>query len=74
MPACRPVPPSPPRPSAAQPRINRVRPDLDAVRGRGLVGTRLDEFDGRRTMEHKPDARVLARAGLERLGLEGIPH
>ncbi|MDN5384085.1 MULTISPECIES: hypothetical protein [Streptomyces] len=51
-----------------------MRPDLDAVRGRGLVGTRLDEFDGRRTMEHKPDARVLARAGLERLGLEGIPH
>ncbi|WP_411145561.1 hydroxymethylbilane synthase [Streptomyces sp. x-80] len=49
--------------------INRVRPDLDVVRVRGLVGTRIDKLDGRKTVDRTLDAMVLARAGLERLGL-----
>ncbi|MFF2925500.1 hydroxymethylbilane synthase [Streptomyces celluloflavus] len=49
--------------------INRVRPDLDVVRVRGLVGTRIDKLDGRKPTDRKLDAMVLARAGLERLGL-----
>ncbi|MEW2165874.1 hydroxymethylbilane synthase [Streptomyces sp. NPDC007084] len=49
--------------------INRVRPDLNVVRVRGLVGTRLDKLDGHKKMDHTLDAMVLARAGLERLGL-----
>ncbi|MEU0719032.1 hydroxymethylbilane synthase [Streptomyces lavendulocolor] len=49
--------------------INRVRPDLNVVRVRGLVGTRIEKLDGRKAIDHKLDAMVLAQAGLERLGL-----
>ncbi|EDY42597.1 hydroxymethylbilane synthase [Streptomyces sp. SPB074] len=49
--------------------INRVRPDLNVVRVRGLVGSRIDKLDGRKPMDHMLDAMVLARAGLERLDL-----
>ncbi|AJE43481.1 hydroxymethylbilane synthase [Streptomyces nodosus] len=49
--------------------INRVRPDLNVVRVRGLVGSRIDKLDGLRPMDHKLDAMVLAHAGLERLDL-----
>jgi hydroxymethylbilane synthase len=48
--------------------ILRMRPDLNVVRVRGAVGTRIDKLDGR-TGDLKADAMVLARAGLERLGL-----
>ncbi|RKN12255.1 hydroxymethylbilane synthase [Streptomyces radicis] len=48
--------------------INRVRPDLNVVRIRGLVGTRVEKLDGRREGPAL-DALVLALAGLERLGL-----
>jgi hydroxymethylbilane synthase len=48
--------------------ILAVRPDLDVVRVRGAVGSRLDKLDGRRG-GLSADAMVLARAGLERLGL-----
>ncbi|MGW2633782.1 hydroxymethylbilane synthase [Streptomyces chattanoogensis] len=49
--------------------INRVRPDLNVVRIRGLVGSRVEKLDGKRKIDHKLDAMVLAHAGLERLGL-----
>lgn len=49
--------------------INRVRPDLNVVRVRGAVGTRIDKLDGRRPIDTRLDAMVLARAGLERLGI-----
>lgn len=49
--------------------INRVRPDLNVVRVRGAVGTRIDKLDGRKKMDTKIDAMVLATSGLERLGL-----
>lgn len=44
------------------------RPDLNVVRVRGAVGTRLDRLDGKKG-DLKAEAMVLARAGLERLGL-----
>jgi hydroxymethylbilane synthase len=48
--------------------ISRVRPDLNIVRLRGLVGTRVEKLDGKKG-DLKLDAMVLALAGLERLGL-----
>ncbi|AXI81367.1 hydroxymethylbilane synthase [Peterkaempfera bronchialis] len=48
--------------------ILRVRPDVNVIRVRGLVGTRLDKLDGRKPMDGKLDAMVLAASGLERLG------
>ncbi|UCM87522.1 hydroxymethylbilane synthase [Streptomyces marincola] len=48
--------------------INRVRPDLNVVRLRGLVGTRVEKLDGDKPGP-KLDAMVLALAGLERVGL-----
>lgn len=51
--------------------LRRLRPDLNVVPVRGLVGSRIDKLDGLRATDHKLDALVLARAGLERLGL---PH
>ncbi|MEU2789322.1 hydroxymethylbilane synthase [Streptomyces sp. NPDC007100] len=49
--------------------INRVRPDINVVRVRGAVGTRVEKLDGGRKTDTKIDAMVLARAGLDRLGL-----
>ncbi|MFI6348789.1 hydroxymethylbilane synthase [Streptomyces sp. NPDC050560] len=49
--------------------LARVRPDLDVVRVRGTVGTRIDKLDGTRETDVRVDAMVLAVAGLERLGL-----
>ncbi|MGC9536555.1 hydroxymethylbilane synthase [Streptomyces sp. UG1] len=49
--------------------INRVRPDLNVVRVRGAVGTRVEKLDGKRKIDTKLDAMILARAGLERLGI-----
>jgi hydroxymethylbilane synthase len=49
--------------------INRVRPDLNVVRVRGAVGTRIEKLDGKRNMDTKLDAMVLATSGLERLRL-----
>lgn len=52
--------------------ILATRPDLNVVRVRGLVGTRVDKLDGKRKGgegDKKFDAMVLAQAGLERLGL-----
>ncbi|WP_431980615.1 hydroxymethylbilane synthase [Streptomyces qinglanensis] len=46
---------------------NRVRPDLNVVRVRGAIGSRIEKLDGKRKMDHKLDAMILARAGLERL-------
>lgn len=48
--------------------ILATRPDLNVVRVRGAVGTRLEKLDGTKG-DLKADAMVLARAGLERLGL-----
>ena len=50
--------------------INRVRPDLQVVRARGAVGTRIDKLDGKKETDVKLDAMVLASSGLERLGLQ----
>jgi hydroxymethylbilane synthase len=49
--------------------INRVRPDLNVVRIRGTVGHRVEKLDGKRKMDTRLDAMVLAVAGLERLSL-----
>ncbi|QCX77687.1 Porphobilinogen deaminase [Streptomyces sp. YIM 121038] len=49
--------------------INRVRPDLNVVRVRGAVGTRVDKLDGTKAIDHKLDAMILAASGLERLGI-----
>ncbi|MEV6425766.1 hydroxymethylbilane synthase [Streptomyces sp. NPDC051662] len=49
--------------------INRVRPDLSVVRVRGAVGTRIDKLDGKKQIDAKLDAMILATSGLERLGL-----
>src|SRR5882757_1828309 len=49
--------------------INSVRPDLNIVRVRGLVGTRVDRLDGKKEGGPKVDAMVLAASGLERLGI-----
>ncbi|MFF7025727.1 hydroxymethylbilane synthase [Streptomyces klenkii] len=49
--------------------INRVRPDLSVVRVRGAVGSRVEKLDGKRRVDAKLDAMVLATSGLERLGI-----
>ncbi|MFD9600182.1 hydroxymethylbilane synthase [Streptomyces sp. NPDC059970] len=49
--------------------INRVRPDLSIVRVRGAIGSRVEKLDGKRKVDTKLDAMILARAGLERLGI-----
>jgi hydroxymethylbilane synthase len=48
--------------------ILRVRPDLNVIRVRGLVGTRVAKLDGTKG-DLTADAMVLAASGLERLGL-----
>ncbi len=50
--------------------LSRVRPDLNVVRLRGMVGTRVEKLDGSRPGPEL-DAVVLALAGLERIGLAG---
>ncbi|MFE4868223.1 hypothetical protein [Streptomyces sp. NPDC056682] len=49
--------------------INRARPNLQVVRIRGTVGTRLAKMDGTKPMDAEMSAMVLASSGLERLGL-----
>ncbi|WP_405585868.1 hydroxymethylbilane synthase [Streptomyces sp. NBC_01190] len=49
--------------------VKRVRPDLDVVRVRGAVGTRIEKLDGKKQTDARPDAMILAASGLERLGL-----
>ncbi|MFJ8804011.1 hydroxymethylbilane synthase [Streptomyces sp. NPDC102487] len=49
--------------------ILQVRPDLNVVRVRGAVGSRIEKLDGTRKIDHKLDAMVLATSGLERLGI-----
>ncbi|WP_037906988.1 hydroxymethylbilane synthase [Actinacidiphila yeochonensis] len=49
--------------------LHRMRPDLDVVRMRGAVGSRIDKLDGRRRGEAAPDAMILATSGLARLEL-----
>ncbi|WP_308377922.1 hydroxymethylbilane synthase [Streptomyces sp. ISL-98] len=49
--------------------INSVRPDLQIIRIRGTVGTRIHKLDGKKASDTKLDAMVLAASGLERLGL-----
>ncbi|MFC4033120.1 hydroxymethylbilane synthase [Streptomyces polygonati] len=49
--------------------VNRVRPDLDIVRVRGAVGTRIEKLDGRKQVDTRLDAMILATSGLERLEL-----
>ncbi|MFH8787462.1 hydroxymethylbilane synthase [Streptomyces roseoverticillatus] len=49
--------------------INRVRPDLSVVRVRGAVGSRVEKLDGKRKVDAKLDAMVLATSGLQRLGI-----
>ncbi|KNB52887.1 hydroxymethylbilane synthase [Streptomyces caatingaensis] len=50
--------------------ILKVRPDLNVIRVRGAVGTRVEKLDGKKG-DLRAEAMVLARAGLERLRLEG---
>lgn len=47
----------------------RMRPDLRVVRVRGTTGTRVERLDGHTGPDGPLDALVLARAGLERLGM-----
>ncbi len=49
--------------------VNQVRPDLQVIRVRGAVGTRIDKMDGKRKTDTPLDAMILASSGLERLGL-----
>ncbi|WP_335971511.1 MULTISPECIES: hydroxymethylbilane synthase [Streptomycetaceae] len=50
--------------------LRRLRPDLEIVRVRGAVGTRIDKLDGRTPVDTAPpDAMVLAASGLARLEL-----
>lgn len=44
------------------------RPDLNVVRVRGAIGTRLEKLDGKKG-DLKADAMIVARSGLERLKL-----
>ncbi len=52
-----------------QAQILAKRPDLKVINFRGSVGTRLEKLDAGQV-----DATMLARAGLDRLGLEGVPQ
>ncbi|MFF2922710.1 hydroxymethylbilane synthase [Streptomyces celluloflavus] len=49
--------------------INRVRPDLNVVRVRGAIGSRVEKLDGTRKIDTKLDAMILARAGLDRIDI-----
>jgi hydroxymethylbilane synthase len=49
--------------------LKRMRPDLDVVRVRGAVPTRIDKLDGRAEVETGLDAMILASSGLTRLEL-----
>lgn len=49
--------------------VTRMRPDLDVVRVRGAVGSRIDKLDGRKETDARLDAMILATSGLERLEL-----
>ncbi|MGW2514552.1 hydroxymethylbilane synthase [Streptomyces scopuliridis] len=49
--------------------ILQVRPDVNVVRVRGAVGSRIEKLDGTKKIDTKLDAMVLATSGLERLGL-----
>ncbi|WEH34650.1 hydroxymethylbilane synthase [Streptomyces sp. AM 4-1-1] len=49
--------------------ILRVRPDLNVVRVRGMVGTRVDKLDGKKPIDTGLDAMILASSGLARIGL-----
>lgn len=51
-----------------QAQILARRPDLKVINFRGSVGTRLEKLD-----RGEVDATLLARAGLDRLGLPGVP-
>lgn len=50
--------------------ILAVRPDLNVVRVRGAIGTRIEKLDGKKG-ELDAHAMIVARAGLERLGQTG---
>ncbi|MGI9489267.1 MAG: hydroxymethylbilane synthase [Geminicoccaceae bacterium] len=52
-----------------QAQILAKRPDLKVINFRGSVGTRLKKLD-----EGEVDATLLARAGLDRLALPGVPQ
>lgn len=52
-----------------QAQILAKRPDLNVINFRGSVGTRLKKLD-----EGQVDATMLARAGIDRLGLEDVPQ
>ena len=52
-----------------QAQILAKRPDLKVINFRGSVGTRLKKLD-----EGQVDATMLARAGLDRLGLKDVPQ
>ncbi|MFJ4921318.1 hydroxymethylbilane synthase [Streptomyces sp. NPDC088725] len=50
--------------------LRRARPDLDVVRVRGAVGSRVQKLDGaQQSGDPRPDAMILATSGLERLGI-----
>lgn len=49
--------------------VARMRPDLEVVRVRGAVGTRIDKLDGRKPVDTPLDAMIVATSGLERLEL-----
>jgi hydroxymethylbilane synthase len=49
--------------------LHRVRPDLQVVRVRGALGSRVEKLDGGRAVDVPLDAMVVAVAGLERIGL-----
>ncbi|SEG46306.1 hydroxymethylbilane synthase [Actinacidiphila yanglinensis] len=47
--------------------VRRMRPDLDVVRVRGAVGSRIDKLDGKKDAGARLDAMILATSGLVRL-------
>ncbi|CAG6397472.1 hydroxymethylbilane synthase [Streptomyces cocklensis] len=49
--------------------VARMRQDLEVVRVRGAVGTRIDKLDGRKPVDTVLDAMIVATSGLERLEL-----
>lgn len=50
--------------------VNRARPDLQVVRIRGAIGTRFDKLDGKKKMDTKLDAMILATSGLDRIDMQ----